>query len=272
MVSQHAYFFDEFDSNNFGWLKNFLAPMQDGKFKAGESTYRIGRAVFVFAGGVSESWKDFTEKVSGNKNSKGPDFVSRLRGHLDIASINGPRDPGAKPGDESANRLDRVVLIRRAVLLRSLLEVHLPDVLDKNSKEAKIDTEVVRAFLRVPSYTHEARSMQAILEMSRLSPRGALQKSSLPAPDQLAMHVDANEFFIGMERGRFRRDLPIAKPTAQKAAHEQDGGEPKNAAPPQPRERGLTPALDQDSNPQVSSGVTQKPQQRQTEEKNQPQS
>ena len=187
-------FFDEFDSKDFMWLKNFLAPMQDGKFKAGESTYRIGRSVFVFAGGLSESWEDFTLNVSKAKNLKGPDFISRLRGHLDIASINGPGDAGANTGDTSAERFRRALLFRRAVLLRSLLEVHLPDVLDKNSKEAKIDTDVLRAFLEVPRYTHEARSMQAILEMSLLSPRGALQKSSIPAADQLAMHVDAGEF------------------------------------------------------------------------------
>jgi hypothetical protein len=165
--------------------------------------------VFVFAGGVSHSWKDFTKKVSKFEHSKGPDFISRLRGHLDIASINGPGNPAAEPGDESADRFHRVLLFRRAVLLRALLEVHLPDVLDKNSKEARIATEVVRAFLGVPIYLHEARSMQAILEMSRLSPRGALQKSSLPARDQLAMHVDADEFFMQMERDRFRRHLPI---------------------------------------------------------------
>jgi ATPase family associated with various cellular activities (AAA) len=65
-------FFDEFDAS-FGrvklrWLKFFLAPMQDGKFKAGESTYRIGRAIFVFAGGISKSWYDFYEKHKKDKD------------------------------------------------------------------------------------------------------------------------------------------------------------------------------------------------------------
>src|SRR5262249_13099290 len=84
-------FFDEFDAKlgpqDFGWLKYFLSPMQDGKFKAGESTYRIGRAIFVFAGGVTKTWEDFYEARKGTptfeefcKTTKLPDFVSRLRG------------------------------------------------------------------------------------------------------------------------------------------------------------------------------------------------
>jgi hypothetical protein len=193
-------FFDEFDSKEFYWLKNFLAPMQDGRFKAGESTYRIGRAVFVFAGGVSESWQQFKTSAGAQKELKGPDFISRLRGHLDIVSINGSDDFGGvksdadnKPDTVTA-RSKRLLWFRRALLLRSLLETYLPDVLDNNSKEARIDTDVMRAFIQIPQYSHEARSMQAILEMSRLSPRGVLQKSSLPTEDQLIMHVDASKF------------------------------------------------------------------------------
>jgi hypothetical protein len=82
--------FDEFDcategaTSGLGWLKYFLAPMQDGKFKAGESMYRIGRAIFVFAGGTFDTFEEFKTFVTKdeNKKLKGPDFVSRLRGHL----------------------------------------------------------------------------------------------------------------------------------------------------------------------------------------------
>jgi hypothetical protein len=85
-------------------------------------------------------------------------------------------------------------MFRRAILLRSLLEAHLPEVIDKNSKEARIDPDVVRAFLRVTRYVHEVRSMRAIIEMSRPSARGAFHKSALPTPNQLKMHVNAKEF------------------------------------------------------------------------------
>ena len=48
-------FFDEFDSafeGELGWLKYFLAPMQDGVFRDGETLLRIGKCFFVFAGGT----------------------------------------------------------------------------------------------------------------------------------------------------------------------------------------------------------------------------
>jgi hypothetical protein len=44
-------FFDEFDSPHggepLGWLKYFLAPMQDGVFKEGGETHPIGKAILV---------------------------------------------------------------------------------------------------------------------------------------------------------------------------------------------------------------------------------
>jgi len=200
-------FFDEFDCNDFQWLQYFLAPMQDGKFKAGESTYRIGRAIFVFAGGICRSWNEFyaqqflegetaesEPKGPDFKSRKGPDFVSRLRGHLDIQSINPLQERAETRGEGGASEVTGVLMFRRAILLRSLLEVHLPGIIDKNSKEAWIDPDVVRAFLRVPKYHHEVRSMRAIIEMSRLSSRGTFHKSSLPTADQLGMHVDAEAF------------------------------------------------------------------------------
>ncbi len=60
-------FFDEFDAKyqteDLGWLKYFLEPMQDGRFKEGESTHPIGRAIFVFAGGTSTSLQGFSREV-----------------------------------------------------------------------------------------------------------------------------------------------------------------------------------------------------------------
>ena len=45
--------FDEFDSNfrePLGWLKYFPAPMEDGAFRGKSTDYKVGRAIFVFAG------------------------------------------------------------------------------------------------------------------------------------------------------------------------------------------------------------------------------
>jgi hypothetical protein len=111
--------------------------MQDRKFKAGESTYRIGRAIFVFAGGVSKSWDTFYEQRKDDEKffipQKGPDFVSRLRGYLDIPSINAPTENLQQGDPPSAKPVSDVLMFRRAILLRSLLEAHLPDRLNNDA-------------------------------------------------------------------------------------------------------------------------------------------
>ena len=184
-------FFDEFDTTyqnaELGWLQYFLAPMQDGKFKDGESMYQVGRAIFVFAGGVSETFDDFYVSRKDNnafKSAKGPDFVSRLRGHLNIVGLNS--DNGEISG---------LLMFRRAILLRAFLEKSCPLIIDSNTKEAKIDKNVVRAFLHTKKYEHGVRSMEAIVEMANISrSRRSFQKSSLPAEEQLNMHVNAENF------------------------------------------------------------------------------
>lgn len=199
-------FFDEFDcgweGRELGWLKYFLAPMQDGKFQNKEAN--IGPAVFVFAGGVHSSFErfdpttdsaydnlrdseEYKRRLKGFVDQKGPDFISRLRGHINVSEIN---DAPGRPKH----------FIRRAVQLRSLL--------DKNGRigpdgGANIDEAIVYALLTVDRYRHGVRSMQAIVEMcSPIYER--IEIASLPSRAQLNMHVDAEEFLIRIYRGRRR--------------------------------------------------------------------
>ncbi len=57
---------DEFDSDlagsAFGWLRHFLAPMQDGAFQQGQILHPIGKAIFVFAGGTSSRLAEFARQ------------------------------------------------------------------------------------------------------------------------------------------------------------------------------------------------------------------
>ncbi len=58
-------FFDEFDASfngELGWLKYFLAPMQDGLFKDGETMHPVGKSIFVFAGGTSNTFQQFSRE------------------------------------------------------------------------------------------------------------------------------------------------------------------------------------------------------------------
>lgn len=189
-------FFDEFDSNldgKLGWLKYFLAPMQDGVFRQGDSTHPIGKAIFVFAGGTSITFSRFSgEDIESEeeqkkflaefKGAKGPDFISRLRGYVNILGPN-----------QTDDNYDQLFIIRRAMLLRSLIERKVPHLINEN-REAQIDNGVLRALLKIRRYKHESRSMEAILEMSILTNAKKWEQSSLPSKEQLKLHVDEEQF------------------------------------------------------------------------------
>jgi hypothetical protein len=189
-------FFDEFDSaheSKLGWLKYFLAPMQDGKFRDGETTYQIGRAIFFFAGGTKECFKDFfaQAKQPDLDTAKVPDFVSRLRGYLDIAGIN----------PELEHPVDDVLLIRRAILLRALLRKNCKSIFDPITKVARMNEDVIRAFLLTRKFEHGVRSMEAIVEMAAISlSRESFQKTSVPLVAQLKMHVAADDFLSHIQK------------------------------------------------------------------------
>lgn len=180
--------FDEFDcsfGDSLGWLKYFLAPMQDGLFRGKSDDYRIGRSILVFSGGMASSLSVFQKSLpdeQAQKAAKLPDFLSRLRGYLDVGGIN--------PAPEEAG-IPLSVRLRRAILLRSLLEDYAGAIIKTNSagqRVAQIDESLIRAFLRAPRYIHGVRSMEAIIAMSRLL-NDRLVPASLPKDDQLAIHL-----------------------------------------------------------------------------------
>lgn len=56
--------FDEFDARfgtKLGWLRYFLAPMQDGEFLDHGRMHPLGQAIFAFIGGTSSTFERFTE-------------------------------------------------------------------------------------------------------------------------------------------------------------------------------------------------------------------
>lgn len=177
-------FFDEFDSHNLSLVKHFLAPMQDGTFREGARLHPIGRGLFVFAGGTSHTFRDLASKAPKEPELKLTDFVSRLSGHIDV------RGP-----DRGDNGNDDDHILRRAILLRSLLEQHAASVIKTTTGEASVDDGVLNAFLMVPGFRHGARSMEKIIQMSTLGPQASRYAvSDLPETDQLDMHVNAEAF------------------------------------------------------------------------------
>lgn len=192
-------FWDEFDTcfskQPLGWLKEFLAPMQDAKFQSGGVVHPLGRAIFVFAGGTCESFKDFEKaeplceqpaeekklyklNIAAFKDAKGPDFISRLRGYVDIKGPN-PVTPD-----------DHAYLIRRAMLLRTMIERYFPDsIIDPCTGRAEICPGVLAGLLRVKTYLHGARSMEAVISMSHLREARSFGLANLPARELLDLHL-----------------------------------------------------------------------------------
>lgn len=184
-------FWDEFDTTlegqRFGWLRHFLAPMQDGRFQQGQISHPIGRSVFVFAGGISESMENFGADMSEQqfRDAKGPDFASRLKGYVNILGPN-----------RQKNAMDAHYVIRRAILLRSILRRDVPHLFERRGdKEVlNIDSGVLRALLDTNKYRHGVRSMESVVAMSQLGGKHRFERSCLPAVAQLDLHVDAQDF------------------------------------------------------------------------------
>jgi ATPase family associated with various cellular activities (AAA) len=187
--------FDEFDSTRKGrpraWMRMFLEPMQDGKFVDDGREHAIERAIFVFAGGTAKSLEEFYDPETAEsdqviRDQKLPDFVSRLHGVIDVLGPNpGPRDPS-----------DALYTLRRAILLRAKLYQYGKNLFQGSQDgPLRIAEHVLRAFLTVPKYHHGARSMEAIIRMSGITPAvESFEEFMLPPRDQLQLHVDAKEF------------------------------------------------------------------------------
>ncbi|MGD0736470.1 MAG: RyR domain-containing protein [Terracidiphilus sp.] len=181
-------FWDEFDSEFdgvYGWLRYFLSPMQDGVFLQGDLPHPIGKAIFVFAGGTSPTLAGFGRNGDEGqlRTAKVPDFLSRLKGYLNVLGPNPQTDTDMD---------DPFYVLRRAILLRSMVERNAAHLVQEG--EVKIDDGVLRALLLVKSYHHGARSMESILTMSQLDGKVRFERSSLPTKAQLDLHVDGQNF------------------------------------------------------------------------------
>lgn len=208
-------FWDEFDTDKLTWLKEFLVPLQDAKFQAGSHLYPFGKSIFIFAGGTHPNFESFDRSQAARDEGKefrafkGPDFVSRLRGYVNIKGPN-PRKTHRKPqesrlvevsvGEVADANLNHDAgdvehLIRRAILLRSAIERYRSHLIDQKTKFALISPSVIRGFLRVKEFLHGARSLEAVVTMSALTESNYFGVADLPSPDLLGLHVTPD--FLG---------------------------------------------------------------------------
>jgi hypothetical protein len=170
-------FFDEFDTTRngapYGWLSWFLAPMHDGKFIHDGKNVSLRKAIYFFAGGTAATMDEFSQRECEGpfRSAKGPDFVSRLRGFLDMAGPNS--DPR---------------MLRRALIFRIELDRRVE--LAGRSK-VRVKKELLEALLRAGRYRHGARSIAALVELAALdATQGALGWDILPDDHLVALQVD----------------------------------------------------------------------------------
>jgi hypothetical protein len=178
-------FWDEFDCEKLTWLKYFLAPMNDGMFQEGQITHGVGKSVFVFAGGTCQSFSEF-ERQRDDKafiDSKGPDFISRLSGYLDVA------------GPNQRNKWDLEFPVRRAVVIRAAVKASNPKV-----EILGIEEELLTALLAAKGYRNGARSLAKLV--GYIHDRGGLplRRAYLPPDPILGLYVEDVPGFYAIMR------------------------------------------------------------------------
>lgn len=197
-------FWDEFDAQEYRWLRLLLAPMQDGTFQEGQIVHPIGKCVFVFAGGTSSSFESFRSHSAGKdaetardarvwKFAKGPDFVSRIHGSIDVLGPN-PRRIEGRSGRLRLDPDDVCFPIRRALFIRGKLGA-------VGSERLDIEPALLDALLRVPAYTHGSRSFTRILLRLKADGPRFHRRSLLPL-DDLASDLDGMCAHPGSDGGK----------------------------------------------------------------------
>ncbi len=193
-------FWDEFDcrfaDNEFGYLRYFLPSMQDGVTYVHGIPYHIGRAIFVFAGGVKASWEEMEKLLSKDgaemqmvKTLKIPDFMSRLRVVLDIDGIE--ISDHLLRDSATEDELDELlrVLLKRAFIISHQMQTHW--------KTAARKTSGLLLRLLLSRYKFGARSIEAVIEASRAADRLVYGLPELIAPSSARIH---GEWRVELER------------------------------------------------------------------------
>jgi len=194
-------FFDEFDTalgdKKLGWLRYFLGPMQDAEFIDRGLPHPIGPSIFVFAGGTCGSYAEFakhcfekdTDEARAFRDAKGKDFLSRLRGTLDIPGLDLETEFDAY-GPAEALPCEASILLRRANILAHQLGEKASRLRDATNA-LDVSDPVLRALLHLPKFVHGNRSFEALLDMSHLVGVERFTPSLMPASGHTALHACA---------------------------------------------------------------------------------
>jgi hypothetical protein len=124
------------------------------------------------------------------QSAKGPDFLSRLRGTLDIPGL----DLNVKfdaYGPVDSFPCEAAILLRRAGILGHQVREKAPQMKDATDA-IHVSSVVLRALLHTPEFLHGNRSFEALLDMSRLTGSDTLHPSLLPSASHMELHANPN--------------------------------------------------------------------------------
>ncbi|KAK6541117.1 hypothetical protein TWF694_008490 [Orbilia ellipsospora] len=158
------------------WLSHLLGPIRNGSFVDNGTTRPLGRAIFFFGSLNYKTFQKFQTQTAGRCE----EFLGCLQGYINML------------GPDCVGEQDRLYPVRRAVILRRLLEVREPKL--SISGQLSIDESVLDGLLLIPSYRQGIRSLKSIIAMSRLDGRKSFERAALPPVDQLGLHVDQKLF------------------------------------------------------------------------------
>ena len=185
-------FWDEFDSDDYKWLKCMIAPMQDGEFQEGKEVHPIGKSIFVFAGGMTYTMSQFTDKMEDDKYivKKGPDFQSRIQCALNVFGPNRKPwyDEQSKKWIKDGDKKDICFSIRRALFIRSIL--------GSDDKPLNIDKQLLRALIEVTNYKNGSRGLERLLRNLVIHKDRKIERSDLPSKEIIQMNVDYTDFMV----------------------------------------------------------------------------
>jgi len=183
-------FWDEFDSDDYRWLKTMIAPMQDGEFQEGKEVHPIGKCIFVFAGGVTYTMQHFCDKMESGEYAvkKGPDFQSRINCSLNVFGPNRKpyQDLSAKTWLREGDVKDICFSVRRALFIRSIL--------GSDEMPLNIDNQLLRTLIEVSGYKNGSRGLERLLRNLAIHNNRKIEQSDLPSKEIIQMNVDYMDF------------------------------------------------------------------------------
>lgn len=160
----------DFSDRPMGWISELLSCLGRNPYCDNGRVQAIGRAILLFEAASSATFREFGRRTrssdAAQRARQGSEFISHLHGFVDVL------------GPDRREPSDNLFTVRRAVLLRALLEDKTSNPID--NERLRVDDDILDGLLLVSKFHDGARSLRALLEMCKLSRCSVLNHLGLP--------------------------------------------------------------------------------------------